>query len=350
MDETDKMVDKILFILRQKPQYLDVLKNIVEWYDDHVKCEKCGSRDLKRLSNILYKCNKCGHEQIIMGFEAHHVKAPPAYLTKLYNEGILEITYKSRRYTNYMPRNIEAIRKALETYSKQVKKADYKTPIQVPKDLFQDIVGLEKVKKIIIRALKSKKPVHILLVGPPATAKSLMMEELWRRIPGSYLILAGTSTKAGIRDIIAEFTPRLLLIDELDKMSDPKDLSVLLSWMEHQRIVIAMRERYDIVRCKYVDGCKVIASANTDKFIPPELKSRFTIIRLKPYTEQEYIEIVKNILVRHEGKSPELAEYIALKTAKELRTRDPRDAVKIARLAETKQDVDELIETLKTYH
>ena len=736
-----ELVNKILLLLRNKPQYHEVLQNIVSWYERKFRCEKCGSRDLEPVDNskYLYRCRKCGHEQMIFGFEAHEVNSMPAYLYKLYNIGVLKITYKSRRYTNYMPADINAIKRALEIYGKSTKSPEYDKPIKIPKDLFKDIVGLEDVKKTIIKALKSKKPIHILLVGPPAsvtgdteiivmskkgieitpireiyerfhngekflalsinpktlktewkpildviyhgkrevvkiklrggrtikvtkdhslftykngqlipikcstlkqndyiaivyrfdipnridnidgieldynlgfatgvwladgsigiykrwdgkvetyvdianndpeirrkfaegikhidpsytplkvynkrntrrtyrksiykyfrqfvtdeyerrygkgrsayskyippwvfisnkqfitgliqgffsgdarkkepyftiaskqlrdgiaillmelgipttyrtveikykgerrtyyelrviksfaeklgmeyetsynhdeifgiplkephirdllgigtakklyneltkllnsdvlfskiesieylgyddvydlsvkdnenfvayngillhnTAKSLIMEELWQRIENAHLILAGTSTKAGIREIIAEFTPRILLIDELDKINDSRDLSVLLSWMEHQRIVIAMRDRYEVVKCRYVDGCKVIAACNTDRFLPPELKSRFLIIRLKPYTREEFINIVKSILINREGIEPELAEYIAVKCADRLKTRDPRDAIKIASLVSSKEEVDWVIDTLLKY-
>jgi len=348
---SEELVNKILLVLRQKPQYYEVLRNIVAWYEYKFKCEKCGSKDLELVegSKFIYRCRKCGHETMIMGFEAHEVNSMPAYLYKLYNMGILRITYKSRRYTIYMPTDIKAIKKALEIYGKSTKEPDYNKPIKIPKDLFKDLIGMDDVKNTIIKALKSKRPIHILLVGPPATGKSLLMEELWRRIEGAHLILAGTSTKAGIREILAEFSPRLLLIDELDKINDSRDLSVLLSWMEHQRIVIAMRDRYEVVKCKYIDGCKVIAACNTDRFLPPELKSRFIIIRLKPYTREQYINIVKSVLISREETNPELAEYIAIKTADELGTRDPRDAIKIARLATSKEEVDWIINTLKKY-
>lgn len=136
---------------------------------------------------------------------------------------------------------------------------------------------------------------------------------------------------------------------QIDKVNNANDFSVLLSWMEHQRIVITMRDRYEVVKCKYVDGCKVIAACNSDRNIPPELKSRFLIIRIKPYTEREFLAIVKHVLSRREGKDPELAEYIGRKVLTVLHSRDPRDAIRVARLANSKEEVDEVIETLRTY-
>ena len=44
-------------------------------------------------------------------------------------------------------------------------------------ELFSTIVGYNDVKKIFALSITSQKPVHILLVGPPASAKTLFMLE-----------------------------------------------------------------------------------------------------------------------------------------------------------------------------
>ena len=43
--------------------------------------------------------------------------------------------------------------------------------------LFESIIGYDDIKKIFKMSLVSDKPVHILLVGPPASAKTLFMLE-----------------------------------------------------------------------------------------------------------------------------------------------------------------------------
>src|SRR3712207_1082565 len=44
-------------------------------------------------------------------------------------------------------------------------------------NLFENIVGYDDVKKIFNYALNSSLPVHILLVGPPGSAKTLFLTE-----------------------------------------------------------------------------------------------------------------------------------------------------------------------------
>ena len=94
----------------------------------------------------------------------------------------------------------------------------------------------------------------------------------------------------------------------------------------------------------------VFAGANTTRKIPPELLSRFLVIRLRPYTEEELRKIIVNVLVRREGISEPIAKYIAEKVIIEMGSRDPRDAIKIARLSgNDKKKVDGITRILKRY-
>ena len=42
-------------------------------------------------------------------------------------------------------------------------------------DLFDNIIGYEDIKKLFFLSFESQKPIHVLLVGPPASAKTLFM-------------------------------------------------------------------------------------------------------------------------------------------------------------------------------
>ncbi len=171
----------------------------------------------------------------------------------------------------------------------------------------------------------------------------MILERIARHY-GVEILLGGTSTRAGLRDYIAENTPELLLIDEIDKVSDAMDLSVLLSWMWHQKITITMHKRKETVRCPTV--CKVIAAANYAEKLPRELLSRFIIIEIPPYTEEEMWKICVNE-ARNEGLDEELAKAVAEAVIKDMRSRDPRDCVKLARMKpENVEEVKLLAETI----
>ena len=66
--------------------------------------------------------------------------------------------------------------------------------------------------------------------------------------------------------------------------------------------------------------------------LTPELRSRFAIRRLNPYSRNEYLTVVKGVLVRRENTSQELAEEIT-KRLDGRSHRMSRDSKQAARLA-----------------
>jgi hypothetical protein len=75
--------------------------------------------------------------------------------------------------------------------------------------LFDDILGYDDIKALFRRAISSDKQVHILLVGPPACAKSLFTEHLIK-LKDSLFTIGSQSTKAGIIDALFERRPKFL--------------------------------------------------------------------------------------------------------------------------------------------
>jgi predicted house-cleaning noncanonical NTP pyrophosphatase (MazG superfamily) len=89
---TDTMdVAKVLRFISENPKFVEILRRALEEEEKHINDPK------------------------YLGWEWSDVKAYPAELMKLVREGIAEISYKSRRYTNYRLSNREAVKKALES-------------------------------------------------------------------------------------------------------------------------------------------------------------------------------------------------------------------------------------------
>ena len=42
--------------------------------------------------------------------------------------------------------------------------------------IFEDVVGYDDIKKVFRMALKADEPIHVLLVGPPASAKTIFLD------------------------------------------------------------------------------------------------------------------------------------------------------------------------------
>src|ERR687886_1173896 len=99
---------------------------------------------------------------------------------------------------------------------------------------FSNIEGLDDIKEMLLRALESSERAHILLIGPPACAKSMFMLEIERILSSKrvYFAEGASTTKAGIQKFIGENQHKeIIIIDEIDKMSI-KDQEGLLTMME----------------------------------------------------------------------------------------------------------------------
>src|ERR671930_702743 len=80
------------------------------------------------------------------------------------------------------------------------------------KTIFDDIVGHDDIKQIFRMALHSEKPVHILLVGPPGTSKTMFLENILNSYRNnSYFTLGAHSSKAGMLNALFERRPKYLL-------------------------------------------------------------------------------------------------------------------------------------------
>jgi MoxR-like ATPase len=210
--------------------------------------------------------------------------------------------------------------------------------------LFDDIIGFEDVKQLFEMAIQAEKPVHLLLCGPPASAKSLFMRSL-TRLERSYYAVGSSSTKSGIFDYLFEHRPRYFIIDELDKMNK-KDQTSLLNLMESGILSELKHKQQRTTQLK----TWVFASSNsTDKLLPP-LLTRFRDIHFTPYTEEEFVEIVVNVLDREEGIDRDIAILIADSVFNRLKSANVRECVRIARLAKNDYaQVNKIIDTFAKY-
>ncbi|NAL78269.1 AAA family ATPase [Nitrososphaera sp. AFS] len=213
--------------------------------------------------------------------------------------------------------------------------------------LFDNIVGYEDVKELYEMAIKAEKPVHLLLVGPPASAKSLFMSSL-TKLERSYYAVGSSSTKSGICDYLFEYRPRYFIIDEIEKMNK-RDQTSLLNLMESGILSELKHNQKRMTQLK----TWVFASCNsTDKLLPP-LLTRFKDIHFKPYTEQEFVNIVVEILDREEGVDRDVATMIADAVFNRLKSTNIRECIRIARLAGSDRNlaqVDRIIDIFAKYN
>ena len=209
-------------------------------------------------------------------------------------------------------------------------------------NLFESIIGYDDIKKIFKMSLSSDRAVHILLVGPPASAKTLFMLE-FLKLERSYFTLGSHSTKAGMIDYLFDFRPRYLLVDEIEHMPY-KDQTSLLSIMETGIITETKSQKTRSTQLK----TWIFATCNNKEKLLSPLLSRFIIFHLKPYNLSKFIEVSNGILIKNDVPF-DVANEISRVVWNKLKSRDIRDCIKIARLAKTIEDVEWIAKTLKQY-
>jgi len=208
---------------------------------------------------------------------------------------------------------------------------------------FDAIIGHDSVKTIFNKAVLSKRPVHILLVGKPGTAKTMFLTEVIRSIKQSYFIVGSNTTKAGLVNQLFERRPKYLLIDELDKMNK-SDQTSLLHLMETG--IMAETKIRKTRQLKLTSW--VFATANSCEKIIDPLLSRFVVLEIPAYTFEEFTKIAVERLTR-ENVDRQLAAIICEKVWIELGSADVRDVIKVGRLVDHIREISDIVEIMKKH-
>jgi Holliday junction DNA helicase RuvB len=306
---------------------------------DEVADFKIDEKQSDALLNILEYEQTHSPVEFILGWSWSDVRVSPATLNKLIINGLVEEKFHSNSYRGLLLTELGREQAKLLGQAIDIEKSPRDKNVELPADIFEDIIGHDDIKELLKAVLLAQETVHVLLAGPPALAKSLFLWDIERAFGEQAIWLVGSATsKAGLWDIVAEREPQVLLIDELDKMN-AADTAALLSLMEGGRLMRAKKGRSLDVTIPV----KVIAATNRVTKLSPELQSRFAIKRLNPYDAQQYRNVVKGILLRRENVSAAVAEEIANKLVG--KTQDVRDAVRVARLS-SQLGVDKAIHLL----
>lgn len=215
--------------------------------------------------------------------------------------------------------------------------------VETKSQLFENIVGYEEIKKIFNYVLNSSLPVHILLVGPPGSAKTLFLMECMK-LPRSYFTLGSHSTKAGMLDYLFNNRPKNLIVDEIEYMA-VKDQAALLSLMETG---ILSETKFEKTR-QSVMRTWVFASCNDEKKLLTPLLSRFFVLYFKKYDYKTFEKISNHILKKECNLEKEHSTLIANMVWNKLKSRDIRDCIKIGKIAKNKNDIISIIKILKQY-
>lgn len=323
------LVQRVLNIIKEDPQKEGLLRYLVQFEESHAPED--WTRDVSGgTADVSWTWDKVG--------------IPAFRITPLLNAGLLGIVFSSRSSTNYSLVGREVVKLTLAKVQEAREKADLpanlEKELEVPEDLFSTIAEYEEIKAFLKRVLTVER-FHVLLVGPPASAKTVFLLEL-ARLPESFYCLGSATTKAGIAEILYEQRPRILLADEIDKFEN-KDIAILLSLAETGIIRETKVSKQREIRL----NTNIFAAANSSKGIPKELLSRFRVLYLPQYTKEEFIESSTKVLAEREKVDPVLASYIAEK-AWEV-SRDVREAVRIGKICRSREEVEQDVRLIRKY-
>jgi holliday junction DNA helicase RuvB len=211
--------------------------------------------------------------------------------------------------------------------------------------IFSEIEGLYDIKEMMLRALESSERAHTLLIGPPASAKSLFMLEIEKFMRYKvYFAEEVATTKAGIQKFIAENQDKeIIIIDEIDKMQ-----------MQHQEGLLTMMERGEFTSTKVRNtqtvkaNMVIFATSNSTKRLSKPLLSRFTVFEIPEYTYEEF----ETISVRIIKKLNQNAVIQIASSVWKTDSRDIRDVLKVAKLCnpcDGEEDISRLMSIHQKY-
>jgi Holliday junction DNA helicase RuvB len=210
---------------------------------------------------------------------------------------------------------------------------------------FSNVVGYSDIKKLFMKSVVSREPVHILLTGPPACSKTVFLFEMLEGLDNAYFIDAVGASGAGMVNHLFENDTRYLLIDEIDKLKK-SDQVALLNVMETG--ILSETKLKGKTRQKKMN-LWIFATSNEITNLSKPLRSRFMELHLEEYTFDEFMEITRRILAKKYKLNREIAEKIGSSVWNKMQSKDVRDVLQIARLTKTLPDVDWLVEVQMKY-
>lgn len=210
--------------------------------------------------------------------------------------------------------------------------------------IFDGIEGHEDAKNMLLWAMQSEKPVHILLKGPFGIAKTQLIKRVRKYVgeKNSHYAIGSRTSKAGLSDLfITRPNLEYLFLDEMESLKR-NDQYVLLSATEDGEISETL---FGKTKGRHAQtDVRVFATTNNTRKLDRALLTRFTIVNMDGYTVEEFVSIAEKLAVS-EGIDKKMIAYIAVRVYYRFYEPTPRDVIKVARM--TKGDVEKIETCLK---
>jgi AAA domain (dynein-related subfamily) len=206
---------------------------------------------------------------------------------------------------------------------------------------FCNIHGYDDIKDIVRRVLDAEENYNLIFIGPAVSSKTLFLLGILESKNGVYF--DGSNTTNRILDVLEQKRPKIICIDEVDKMSRQFQ-NRLLNFMESGRVKIDQQKRqYDFE----INGAKVFATCNEINKLSKPLASRFHKLFLSRYTEEQFIDVSVKVLPK---VGENMARYIGFRVFRSGGgIRDVMSVGKLIRKGDGPQEVEWMINTMIKY-
>jgi len=278
----------------------------------------------------------------LRSWEYYTIGASRKDIRRLLDEGLLIIAVKTTALTKY-----KLSEKGRDfVWALSMEREFAKIPAESVMEAMELVVGFDDIKEAIALAVEARRRTNFLLEGPPACAKSIMLEGVRSAVPDAYIAFGSRTSGAGLSEALFEYQPSVLLMDEADKMEN-EVYSVLLGLMESGEVLETKSRKTRGVKLDTM----VIAACNSSAKMPREFLSRFALhIHFPLYSRQEFIHVCHGFLTRAENCPPELAVIIG-QVVYDYDLGDVRKARGVWQLmtAPTEDEVQRVIQLMRKY-
>jgi Holliday junction DNA helicase RuvB len=211
---------------------------------------------------------------------------------------------------------------------------------------FSDIHLYDDLKQILGNIILCKESAHCVLVGPPASGKTMFLLSIQRNMKNVFFIDATNASGPGIVDkLFAYPSTKIILVDEIEKMTK-RDQNMLLNLLETGMLVSTKVRNTQGMK---FTGIKLFATSNDIEQLSKPLRSRLMEFHLPEYRFGEFREIVEKLAVNKYRLNREIADKIASVVWYEMGTMDVRDALQLIKLVRSVDDVERTAKTIMKY-
>ncbi|MFH0801909.1 MAG: ATP-binding protein [bacterium] len=259
--------------------------------------------DMEILRRAYERENDTRDRRPVRSWEYYTIGASSADIKRLLDEGLVVISFKTSSYpTRY---RLSEKGKSL-VWATTMEREFEKVPASSILAAMSLVVGFEDIKQAIAQAIESQRRINFLLEGPPACAKSLILEGVRSAVASAYIAFGSRTSPSGLSDALFEYQPSVLLMDEADKMHNDC-YSVLLGLMESGEILETKSKKTRGIKLETM----VIGACNSTAKMPQEFISRFALhVHFPTYSREEFIDVCRGFLTRAENCEPDIAALI----------------------------------------